>query len=110
MKKSSLECYCLICSKTTLVFMLLIITVVTFSCTSALYVPKAYQETATASLSDLQSGKKLYIQKCASCHTLFLPEKYSKAEWQYWLNEMDMKIKMDTVQKNQILKYLSKGI
>lgn len=81
-----------------------------FSCTSALYKPTASHETATASLAQLQAGRKAYVQKCGSCHTLFLPEKYTKQEWKHWLSEMQEEAKLDTLQKQQILLYLTKGI
>ena len=109
MKKYSLDCFSLMYSKKTTAIIILVISVVTFACTSALYVPNVNQETASASLSELQSGRKLYVQKCGGCHTLFLPEKYTKAEWQHWMNEMDTKVKMDTLEKERMLIYLSKG-
>jgi cytochrome c5 len=74
-----------------------------------LYIPTSNQETTAASLSELQTGRKFYIQKCAGCHTLYLPEKYSKAEWHHWIDKMTLKVSMDTLEKEQILKYLAKG-
>ncbi len=96
-------------SKKIIAIIILVISIVTFACTSALYVPTVKQETETTSLSELQAGRKLYVQKCGGCHTLFLPEKYTKAEWQHWMNEMDTKVKMDTLEKEKMVKYLSKG-
>jgi len=110
MKKSSSDCFSLMFSKKTYAILMLVISVVAFACSSALYVPTVNQETETTSLSELQAGRKLYVQKCGGCHTLYLPEKYTKAEWQHWINKMDTKVKMDTLEKEQILKYLSKGI
>jgi hypothetical protein len=40
---------------------------------------------------------------------LYLPEKYSKAEWHHWIDKMTLKVSMDTLEKEQILKYLAKG-
>lgn len=109
MKKFSLDCFSLMYSKKTTSIIILVIAVVTFACSSALYVPAANQETASASLSELQAGRKLYVQKCGGCHALFLPEKYTKAEWNHWMIEMETKAKIDTLEKEKILKYLNKG-
>jgi cytochrome c5 len=79
------------------------------SCTSALYIPTASQQTESASLSQLQEGRILYVQKCGSCHTLVLPDKHTKNEWQHFLNEMQQKASINNTEKEQILRYLSRG-
>ncbi len=109
MKKYSLDCYSRICFNKQILIVCLIGLTVAFSCTSTLYIPSSSQETTAASLSELQAGRKFYIQKCAGCHTLYLPEKYTKAEWHQWVEKMTIKVSMDTFEKEQILKYLSKG-
>ena len=110
MKKSSSGCSSLICSKAAPVVALFILFVFAFSCASALYIPSAGHETASASLSDLTSGRKLYINKCGSCHNLILPEKYTKREWQYWVDKMAPKAPMDSIEKDHIMKYLTRGL
>jgi mono/diheme cytochrome c family protein len=61
-------------------------------------------------LLQLQEGRKLYVQKCGSCHALYLPEKYSKLQWQKYLDEMQLKASIDNLQKEQILRYVTKGL
>jgi hypothetical protein len=109
MKKYSSGYFSLIYSDKTILMACLIGFAVAFSCTSALYIPASNHETTTASLSDLQAGRKLYIQKCAGCHTLYLPEKYTTAEWHHWVDEMTKKVSLDTLEKQHILQYLSRG-
>ena len=109
MKKSRLDYYSHIFSKKTISVVYIVVFAVAISCTSALYIPSARQETSTTSLSELKLGRKLYIQKCGSCHTLFLPEKYTKQEWNHWLDEMEPLVSMNTSEKERIFKYLTKG-
>ncbi|MDP1622207.1 MAG: hypothetical protein Q8M08_07695 [Bacteroidales bacterium] len=109
MKKYSSDYCSRICSKKTIIIVCLIGFTVAFSCTSALYIPSVNHVTPHASLSELQSGRKQYIRKCAGCHTLYLPEKYSKEQWVYWVDKMDSKVKMDSIEKDEILKYVNHG-
>jgi mono/diheme cytochrome c family protein len=110
MKKFSLE-YCFhTCSKNTIAILSLFVFAVVLSCSTALYVPTAGDETVSASLVEMQAGRKLYVQKCGSCHSLFLPEKYNKQQWEHFLNEMQQKASINNDEKEQILKYLSKGL
>lgn len=80
-----------------------------FSCTSALYIPTVNHVSDAAALAGLQAGRKLYISKCSSCHTLYLPEKYSSRDWHHWVNKMAPRAKIDTLESNQILNYVLKG-
>jgi len=109
MRKFSLD-YCFpICSKKTITIITFIVIIISISCSSALYIPTESHQTTSASLSQLQAGRKLYVQKCGSCHTLVLPEKHSKQEWQHFLDEMQQKASINNLEKEQILKYLNKG-
>jgi hypothetical protein len=38
-----------------------------------------------------------------------MPEKYTEAEWHHWVDKMTLKVHLDTLEKEQILKYLNKG-
>jgi cytochrome c5 len=110
MKKSSLDCFSLICSKKTIALLFFAVFIIMLSCTSALYIPTASQQTASANLSQLQAGRKLYVRKCGSCHMLVLPEKHTKKEWQHFLDEMQQKASINNLEKEQILLYLAKGL
>lgn len=79
------------------------------SCSSPLYVPGKDNIPATANIDNLKKGRELYVSKCASCHTIFLPEKYNRIEWSKTVNRMQPKAKITDEEKNLILDYLSKG-
>jgi len=110
MKGYSLDYFFRTCSRKIYTKLTFVAIAFLISCTSALYVPTESQQTESASLTQLQAGRKLYVQKCGNCHTLHLPEKYSKPEWQHFLDEMQQKASINNLEKQQILKYLSKGL
>ena len=109
MKKFSSDCCSRICFNQLISLLFLIVFTTAISCASALYIPVTGQETATASLTELQAGRKIYVHKCGGCHSLYLPEKYTKQEWQQLVSEMAPKVAMDSIEKSQVLKYLIKG-
>jgi hypothetical protein len=109
MKKYSSDCSSRICFNKTVLVIGLICFSVAFSCTSALYIPSENHVTYTADLAGLQAGRKLYISKCSSCHTLYLPEKYSNQDWHRWVDKMAPRAKIDTLERRQILNYVLKG-
>jgi hypothetical protein len=109
MKKFSLDSYSPTFSRNLLKVLIFGVFIVTTSCKSALYIPTVNEETGSTSLLELQDGRRLYVEKCGGCHTLYLPEKYTKADWQHWLNEMDSKVKVEPIEKERLLKYLTKG-
>jgi len=79
-----------------------------YCCSAALKMPTASdaQKTGTP-LTTLTHGRKMYIDHCASCHNLYLTEKYSAAEWKREVNRMQQKAKINDEQKEIILKYLT---
>jgi hypothetical protein len=79
------------------------------SCTSELYVPTATDATPTVTFEELQKGRRKYVEKCSSCHALYLPEKYSSAQWRSILDDMEDEAKMNPDEKDLIVKYLTKG-
>lgn len=109
LKKYSPGCSFRICSDKPFLVALLICLSFVFACTSALYIPSAIHVTPDAGMSELKEGRGSYIRQCGSCHTLYLPEKYNKQEWKYWVDKMEVKVTMDSLEKEQILKYLYKG-
>lgn len=79
-------------------------------CATALYVPTQQKATASGTtLDSLQQGRKVYVNSCGSCHTLFLPEQYTTPQWERYTNSMQKRAKIDNQQKALILKYLSAG-
>lgn len=83
---------------------------ITVACSSALYIPDQNNIVPGSNMLDLQAGRKLYISKCGSCHTLFLPEKYSTDQWPFWLDDMEQKSNLKLQEKKLILNYLTKGL
>lgn len=82
---------------------------ITVACSSALYMPDPDNTPPGANISDLQAGRKLYVSKCGSCHTLVLPEKYSADQWQSLVDKMETKAKITPDEKRLIVRYLTKG-
>jgi cytochrome c5 len=79
------------------------------ACTSALYLPSKENVASNANIEELQKGRALYVNKCSSCHSLYLPEKYNKAEWSKQVNKMAPKAKITDQEKELIQAYLTKG-
>jgi cytochrome c5 len=78
--------------------------IVLASCASKLYIPTA--KTATVSLENLNKGRDLYSNSCSSCHELFLPNKYTAAEWHKNLDWMQERAKITDAEKQLIYDYL----
>jgi len=64
-------------------------------------------ETANAShISSDALGRKLYVGKCAKCHKLYDPAKYSDQQWQVWMDKMSRKAKLQPEQKELLSRYI----
>ncbi len=79
------------------------------SCTTALYIPKENTGISREEFKELQKGRDLYINKCGSCHTLFLPEKYNAVQWKFQVGRMADKANLTSGQTAEIFKYVSKN-
>jgi cytochrome c5 len=79
------------------------------SCSSPLYKPTIKNGGEHANLEELKAGRKIYIKKCSSCHTLILPGKYDPAQWKTWITKMEERAKLDEGENNLILKYMTNG-
>ena len=85
----------------------MVVSIMIYGCSAALKVPTpADAQKSGTQLSTLSQGREMYISHCASCHNLYLPEKYTAAEWKAEVNVMQKKAKINDVQKETILKYL----
>jgi mono/diheme cytochrome c family protein len=62
-----------------------------------------------ARLSDLQSGRSLYINKCSGCHSLIPVDRYDDAKWTAEVQEMLKlkKVKLTDSDRDQLLRYLT---
>src|ERR1051325_4682503 len=60
-----------------------------------------------AVLNDAAKGRKIYTSKCARCHKLYDPQKYSDAEWSKWMEKMSRKSKLNVDQTETLSRYLN---
>ncbi len=68
-------------------------------------------QTEAADVSSIRSQEnvqKLYVLKCAKCHQLYDPKKYSDADWELWMNKMKKKSKLKPEQFELIHNYTEK--
>jgi len=77
------------------------------SCAAAL-IWVSCQTEAASSPSQPQSAQKLYVVKCAKCHELYDPKKYSDADWEMWMNKMRKKSKLKLEQFESIQNFTAK--
>ena len=78
-------------------------------CGASLYVPGPADATPSASLAELTAGRELYAQSCSTCHSLFLPARFSPAEWRRNLERMQPRAHISDSDKTLILKFLLAG-
>ncbi|RTY95371.1 cytochrome c [Flavobacterium sp. GT3R68] len=77
---------------------------VLFSCSTQLYIP--VESTDTTSIVELKQGRQAYVNNCASCHQLYLPNKFDNKVWMDNLNEMQARAKITDADKKLIYQYL----
>src|SRR6266480_7923912 len=62
--------------------------------------------TADVPIDETSAGRKLYVSKCAKCHKLYDPAKYSEEDWQLWMDKMSKKAKLKSEQKEALSRYI----
>lgn len=73
------------------------------SCNETLYIPISND---TSEQSKLIAGRTLYVQKCSSCHNLYLPERFSDEKWDKKLDTMQVRAKIDNSERQLIYHYI----
>jgi cytochrome c2 len=58
-------------------------------------------------VDSIKNGNELFVKKCARCHKLKDPAKYTKAQWPGLVNKMQKRAKITDEQKAFILSYLT---
>lgn len=58
-----------------------------------------------ATPKEFTAARKLYLVKCAKCHELHEPGKYSAAEWREWFVKMNRKSKLNVNQADALQQY-----
>jgi len=84
----------------------IILLVFAAGCTSALYQPMPEHASSTAGLDTLVQGRHIYVNKCGSCHGLYLPWQYDEQVWSLNLDEMQERSKITDTEKKMIYQYL----
>jgi len=79
------------------------------SSTVSLYTPTSSDATTTATLEELQQGRELYINNCASCHDLYSPDDYSDTQWRGIMSSMGPKTRMTSSETTLVTKYVTRG-
>lgn len=83
------------------------ILLVVFGCSQALYIPTfTDSQKAGVSTDSLAIGRKLYVNNCGSCHSLYQPERYTAGEWVKLMPDMQKKANCNDQQVAIITKYL----
>jgi mono/diheme cytochrome c family protein len=77
--------------------------------TSSLYVPTSEDVTANATLLELQQGRALYVDNCASCHSLYAPDDYNASQWQDIMASMTPETHLSAAEALLVKKYVSRG-
>ncbi len=77
--------------------------------TSGLYTPTSADVTSSASLSDLQQGRALYVNNCGVCHGLYSPDSHNPSQWKSTLARMAPNTNMSGAQVQLVSKYLCRG-
>lgn len=57
-------------------------------------------------LAQLQTGKKLYVKNCGSCHNLHKPSEFSADQWTGIMTKMQKKAKISDESRQLIYGYL----
>jgi mono/diheme cytochrome c family protein len=76
---------------------------------SSLYTPTSADVTATATLTDLQQGRSLYINNCGRCHGLYSPDNYSSAQWKSIISSMGPNTSLSASEILLVTKYVTRG-
>jgi hypothetical protein len=81
---------------------------IVYQCSVALKMPTELDAQKNGvSLDTLVMGRRLYIENCGSCHSLYLPEKFTAAQWTTNVQNMKKRAKTNDQQSALILQYLT---
>ena len=58
---------------------------------------------------DLKAARKIYLGKCAKCHKLHDPAKYTDEKWDEWMVKMTKKSKLKPEQAELLPRYIAAG-
>ncbi len=55
-------------------------------------------------------GRKLYQNRCAKCHQMYDPAKYSDVQWQAWMDKMGKKARLRAAEKQMVMRYVEETL
>ena len=90
-------------------FLVLSITLLFAACSAKTFAPTDQQLSSMQrkvpgiTVEEAQMGYKLYAAKCARCHQLYHPEKYTIAQWDTILPKMFPKAKVADEEQKRLL-------
>lgn len=94
----------------TIIVFTCLVGILAYRCGGALYVPTALDaEREQVNIDTLALGRQLYIRNCGSCHSLYLPQNYTRAQWKSIVARMQKPAKINDAQAHIIYQYLSAG-
>ena len=54
----------------------------------------------------LNEGRRMYMEKCSSCHSLHVPSAFSEEQWATAMDKMQSKAHLTDEEKELIIKYI----
>lgn len=93
-------------------FLCFLIVIAMFSCSGSLPDPTpdqiewASKRWPQTDMSTLQSGKRIYTDKCSGCHGVKNPAHYTAIQWESIMVKMGKKAKLKTEEFEVISRYL----
>ena len=66
--------------------------------------------TRSADVTTLQSGRLIYITKCAQCHTVQSVDDFALDEWNHILPDMAKESKLTADEKAQVQSYIAAAL
>src|SRR4051812_20256115 len=79
--------------------------IIFITCIAALAGLSVRASAAELSTEQEKEAHKIYINKCAKCHELYDPTKYTNAEWDKWMTKMKKKSKLKDEQFELLMHY-----
>jgi mono/diheme cytochrome c family protein len=58
-------------------------------------------------LDDLERGRRLYVRRCAGCHTLILPSAHAPDDWPVLVDAMAERARLKPAEREDIVRFLT---
>jgi mono/diheme cytochrome c family protein len=57
-------------------------------------------------VEDLERGRRLYVRRCAGCHTLILPAAHPPEEWPRLVDDMAKKARLRPAERDDVVRFV----